>query len=109
MRTGRSRGTLLTRIERLECRTAVNGRVTVRFGKLRQLPQDYEGERHVVIAKHLPSQSGQEWVEFEEVPGPDPGPPEQFNSGVSRYLDIVFVDHRPTDLRQEVPDRDHLT
>ena len=26
-----------------------------------RLPQDYKGERHVVIAKHLPSQSGQEW------------------------------------------------
>ena len=37
---------------------------------LRRLPQDFKGERHAVIAKHLPSQSGQEWVDFEEVPGP---------------------------------------
>ena len=29
------------------------------------LPQDYKGERHVLIAKRLTSQSGQEWVAFE--------------------------------------------
>jgi len=30
---------------------------------LRRLPQDFKGERHAVIAKHLPSQSGQEWID----------------------------------------------
>lgn len=41
-----------------------------RFGNLRRLPEDYQGERHVEIAKYLPAINGQEWVEFVEVPGP---------------------------------------
>jgi hypothetical protein len=44
-----------------------------------------------VIAKHLPSQSGQEWVEFEEVPGPDPSPPQELKFGQPRYIDVVLV------------------
>ena len=43
------------------------------------------GERHTVIAKHMPCRFGQEWVEFEEVPGPDP------RSESDEYLNIVFV------------------
>jgi hypothetical protein len=39
----------------------------------------------MVIAKHLSSRSGQEWVEFEESPGPDP------SSELDEYLNIVFV------------------
>jgi hypothetical protein len=38
-----------------------------------------------VIAKHLPCRSGQEWVEFEEVPEPDP------SSELDEHLNIVFV------------------
>jgi hypothetical protein len=85
MRTGRTKSTLLARLERLEFRAAVFRKVKIRFGNLRRLPLDYMGERHLVIAKHLPSRFGQEWVEFEEVPGPDPGP------GLGESLNIVFV------------------
>ena len=85
MRTGRTKSTLLARLERLESRAAVFRRLKVRFGNLRRLPRDYKGERHLVIAKHLPSRSGQEWVEFEEAPGPDP------SSELGEYLNIVFV------------------
>jgi hypothetical protein len=42
----------------------------VRFGNLRRLPEDYQGERHREIAQWLPARDGQEWVEFVEVPGP---------------------------------------
>jgi hypothetical protein len=76
VRTGRTRGTLLSRLERLELRTAeVSCKVRFQLGHLKRLPEDYVGERHIVVAKELPSQNGQEWVEFEEVPGPDPNPP----------------------------------
>jgi hypothetical protein len=63
----------------------------IRFGNVRRLPEDYRGERHVLIAKQLPERDGQEWVEFEEVPGPAPvePPPEPW---FPRYLDIVFVE-----------------
>jgi hypothetical protein len=75
MSTGRSRGGLLTRLERLEsCVVREEHRFKVRFGRLKRLPQDYKGEKHVVIAKQLPSRNGQEWVEFEELPGADPHP-----------------------------------
>ena len=94
MRRSQTRGTLLRRLERLEVRTAATRSVKFRFGNLRRLPEDYKGERHTVIAKHLPSQNGQEWVEFEEVPGPDPGPQEQ-EDGLPDYRDIVFVSAKP--------------
>ena len=85
MRTGRTTGTLLARLERLEFRAAVFRTLKTRFGNLPRLPPDYVGERHMVIAKHLPSRSGQDWVAFEEVPGPDP------RSESDEYLNIVFV------------------
>jgi hypothetical protein len=44
----------------------------VRYGNLRRLPEDYQGERHREIAQWLPARDGQEWVEFVEVPGPAP-------------------------------------
>ena len=66
----------------------------LRFGELRRLPADYQGERHMVVAKNLPAQNGQEWVEFAEVPGPDPNPATPDRRCV-RYLDIVFVKAKP--------------
>ena len=59
------------------------------------MPKDYQGERHIVVAKELPSQNGQEWVEFEEVPGPDPNPPQehqhQRQGSVPTLVSIMFV------------------
>jgi hypothetical protein len=42
----------------------------VRFGNLRRLPENYQGERHTEIARCLPDRNGQKWVEFTEMPGP---------------------------------------
>jgi len=66
----------------------------VRFGRLSRLPGDYQGERHVIVAKTLPVQNGQEWVEFAEVPGPDPSPPAPDRRPV-RCMDVVFVTANP--------------
>ena len=63
--------------------------VKVRFGNLRRLPEDYRGERHRKIVKHLPDRNGQEWVEFEEVPGPAPRAPTE--PGVAHYLNVFLV------------------
>ena len=105
MRTGRTRGTLLSRLEQLEVRTIGLQQVKVRFGKLRRLPEDYKGERHVIVAKQLASQNGQECVEFEEIAGPDPNPPQEPNrrGSVPSHIDVLLVapypradDARPT-------------
>jgi len=57
--------------------------------------EDYVGERHIVVANHLPSRNGQEWVEFEEVPGPDPNPPRaqqpHRQGSVPTLVSIMFV------------------
>jgi len=66
----------------------------LRFGELRRLPADYQGERHVVVAKNLPAQNGQEWVEFAEVPGPEPNPATPDRRCV-RYQDVIFVVAKP--------------
>jgi hypothetical protein len=94
MRTGRSRSTLLSRLERLEVRTAdATRKIQIRFGYLRRLPAEYVGERHAVVVKELPRQNGQEWVEFEEVPGPDPSPrrTRQHPGSVPTLVSIMFV------------------
>ena len=96
MRT-RTRAGLLTRLERLECRVAASGHtVKLRFGHLKQLPREYQGERHVIVARELPKQGDQEWVEFEEVPGPDPDPPEQLARGIPHCIDVRFVEPYPS-------------
>jgi hypothetical protein len=87
---------LVAGLARLESRTTTaECRVTIRFGHLKRLPPDYTGERHVVVARELPAQDGQEWVEFEEVPGPDPNPlePSRYHGGrpISLRLDVAFV------------------
>ena len=95
MRT-RTRAGLLTRLERLECRVAASDQpIKLRFGHLKRLPREYQGERHVIVARELPKQGDQEWVEIEEVPGPDPDPPEQLARGAPRRLNIMFVGPYP--------------
>ena len=87
---GRTRGAMFARLERLETRAAPVRPIKVRLGHLRRLPQDFVGDRHIIVAKQLPSQWGREWVEFEERPGPDPKPP-QIRRGVPECIDVVFV------------------
>ena len=45
------------------------------FRDLKRLTREYQGERHVIVSRELPKRGDQEWVEFEEVPRPDPNPP----------------------------------
>src|SRR5205085_9928553 len=40
--------------------------------KLAAAELEYTGVRHIIVARELPSKGNQEWVAFEEVPGPDP-------------------------------------
>jgi hypothetical protein len=92
----RTRAGLLTRLERLECRAAAHDhRVTLRFGHLKRLPRDYQGERHVIITRELPKQGDQDWVEFEGAPGPDPDPPRDPTRGSPHRIDIMFVEAYP--------------
>jgi hypothetical protein len=62
---------------------------------LKRLPLEYTGERHVIVARELPKQGDQEWVEFEEVPGPDPEAPQIIGLGarhpMATRLDVMFV------------------
>jgi hypothetical protein len=45
----------------------------VQYGWLTPLPDDFVGERHVVIVKREPTRSENvDWCEFEERPGPAP-------------------------------------
>jgi hypothetical protein len=64
----------------------------LRFGNLKCLPKDYQGERHVERGKFLGNRGDQEWFEFEEVPGPDPNPPQR---GFPTSMNIVFVAPHP--------------
>ena len=61
---------LLARLERLELAATPIPQVCLQYGWLRKSPRDYQGERHIEIAKRLSAREGLEWVEAEEV-----GPP----------------------------------
>jgi hypothetical protein len=53
VRTRRARGTLAARLDRLESRSVAFRRCKTRFGNPRQLPRDYNGERHIGSAQSL--------------------------------------------------------
>jgi hypothetical protein len=74
---------------RLKSRPACLPIIRLRFGNLRRLPPDYQGERHRVIAERLPDRDGREWVEYEEVPGPPPMLPPQDHHILQ--INVVFV------------------
>ena len=44
----------------------------------------------MIVAKYLPSE-GKDRVEFEEVAGPDPSPPQELKHGLPEFMDIMFV------------------
>jgi hypothetical protein len=95
VRSARKRAGLLTRLARLEGLVALREqRIIFRFGNLKRLPPDYQGERHIVVARQLPNRGDEQWVEFEERPGPDPNPPPMFK-GIPDVLDIVYVEAYP--------------
>jgi hypothetical protein len=96
MRT-RTRAGLLTRLERLECRVAANDHtIKLRLGHLKRLPRiPGRAPRHR-RAEELPKRGDQEWVEYEEVPGPNPDPPQQLDRGAPRRLDVMFVEPHPS-------------
>ena len=76
---------LLRRIEVLEARMApVVAAIFFRYGWLLGLPQDFTGERHVIVLERKPTNSANvEWCEFEERPGPAP---RGNNHGFTVYL-----------------------
>jgi hypothetical protein len=60
---------LLARVARLESRVTAPGVPPVRYGYLTALPDDYTGDRHVVIVSRTPQSDGSDWCEFAERPG----------------------------------------
>ena len=93
----RTKHTLLARLERLESRTiSAAQRIKIRMGNLKRLPWDYEGERHIIMTGPVTDGEGRETFEYEEVPGPDPNPPQPRRSG-PQYVDVMFVDHPNTE------------
>jgi hypothetical protein len=70
-------------------------RLVIRFGRLKRLPPDYEGERHVAtVAGPGSDPAHPDRHEFEERPGPDPRPAETAGTG-ERVLTVHFVTADP--------------
>jgi hypothetical protein len=63
------RRNLLSRLERLEKQVRLEMQSRIRIGVLKPLPDDFVGERHIVVVKQLPSTLGPEIWEYEERPG----------------------------------------
>ena len=75
---------LRTRLAKLEFTRAIQRekRVVIRFGSLKRLPPDYEGERHVAtVAGPGFDPENPDWYQFEERAGPDPRPAETGGTG----------------------------
>jgi len=72
-----------SRLKRLEAQRRLRPPV-LRWGVLKRLPEEYAGERHVVIVEsELSSSSRTGQCEFEERPGP---PPPDLDLGCVLYL-----------------------
>ena len=68
---------LRRRLERLEATWQTDERPpSLRIGILHELPADYQGERHIAIVRFGERDGDRQWCEFEERPGPAPGPPD---------------------------------
>ena len=64
---------MLSRLERLETHPGLRPPLAFRIGLLKRLPEEYVGERHVVIVEREPFSSFHSGpCEFEERPGPAP-------------------------------------
>lgn len=64
---------LLSRLGRLETQYQEARQAVMRVGSLKKLPDDYVGERQVVVVKRQQTSTpGYESCEFEERPGPEP-------------------------------------
>lgn len=91
--TGRG---LRKRVQRLEAyiRAKQDAKIVVQFARLKKLPREYQGERHAVIVKRLPAdESGNDWFEMEERPGPAPSVDIEGDHSVSGpILRVCFVE-----------------
>jgi hypothetical protein len=64
---------LLSRLGRLEIRNQEARQSVMQVGSLKKLPDDFVGERHVVVVKRRQTSTpNYESCEFEERPGPEP-------------------------------------
>jgi hypothetical protein len=64
---------IVSRLKRLEARLESKPPCVLRYGRLKSLPDDFVGERHVVIVKRESGATPDiEICEFEERPGPAP-------------------------------------
>jgi hypothetical protein len=64
---------LLTRLERLETQYQEARQSVMQVGSLKKLPEDFVGERHVVLVKRQQTSTpNYESCVFEERPGPEP-------------------------------------
>ena len=82
-----------TRLAKLELTRTVQAekRLVIRFGTLKRLPADYQGERHVAtIAGPGCDPEHPDCYEFEERPGSDPCPAETAGIG-ERVITVHFV------------------
>jgi hypothetical protein len=90
---------MLARVARLESRAiAAECGIRIRFVHLKRRPPKYQGESHVIIARHLRNKGDQECVEFEEVRGPAPAEKRPLAVG-PKYLDVRFVWAHPIALQ----------
>jgi hypothetical protein len=67
------KGNLLSRLGRLETRNQEARQSVMQVGSLKKLPDDFVGERHVVVVKRQQTCTpNYESCLFEERPGPEP-------------------------------------
>ena len=84
------KSSIRVRVERLEARTKALTIPPFRSGYLTVLPEEYTGERHVIIVRSEPNGLHGEWCEFEERPGP--APPGSNDGGFRVYLNVEARD-----------------
>jgi hypothetical protein len=82
------KSSLQSRLAKLEARKSSSTEKITRNGLLFLLPEDYVGERHVVMGSRMSTdRPNYEWCVFEEVPGPGPNEAEGASITCISYAD----------------------
>jgi len=80
----------LRRLEQID-RRARRPHLIVQIGRIKKLPEDYEGERHVVTVSKALDDYGRDRHEWEERPGPGPAS-DATDANDEQVLRVFIVD-----------------
>ena len=86
----------LARLEQIEQSTSGHRRIVIQFGRMKELPASYTGERHVVTVSCAPDENGRDFYQWEERLGPAPAGDAESHENI-HLIRVCFVSSKHGD------------